>query len=92
MTLKYLIANLEALKDKIDIWIKELQELEDKDIKRFFKKGIKAPSIRIRSKLKNIADECTKHRKMILQYRKEMELLSESPLKVNYRKTRRKKT
>lgn len=90
MSLKYLIKDLENLKGDLDNWIKELEALEEKDIKKFFKKGIKAPSIRIRSKLISIMDQCAGYRKLILLHRKEMEVMKESPLSVNYKKSRRK--
>jgi len=90
MTLKYLIKDLENLTEDINVWIEDLKALEEKDVKRFFKKGIKAPSIRIRSKLKSIIDKALKHRKIILQHRKEIETFKGSPLEVNYKKSRRR--
>ena len=91
MTLKFLIRSLENLRDDIDAWIEELNAFEEKDVKRFYKKGIKAPSIRIRSKLKDINDQCIKHRQDILRHRKEIETFRDTVLSVNYKKSRRSK-
>jgi len=90
MKLDYLIKSLKELRQDIDEWIEDLEELENKDVKRFFKKGIKAPSIRIRSKLKSISDKCLSYRKMVLQFRKEIDTFKGSSLYINYKKTRRK--
>jgi len=90
MTLHKLIQKLKTTRDLIDEWIKTLEETDQTDLRRFYKKGIKAPGTRVRALLKDVRDEANLIRKDILRHRKEMDLFKDTESFKGYRKSKRK--